>query len=240
MLPSPHRVLPVVFFALGIGYLVFALGLDARTMPGDPGYDPGPRAVPILSGIVLSAIALALILRDTVVGRAPAETGAGDDAMAATDRGVAVAVFIHIAVGVGFLAGFRSLGFVAVAAPALAVMLLTNRWLANRQSLRWHWVLVPPAASVISLAVMAGLQALGRLLSQTGLVDGGALRAAILIALLAGATALAVRMIGHATARDRLSILVVSAVAPPLTVLVVNGLFATRLPVWPAFVLPVT
>jgi hypothetical protein len=153
-----HRVMPALLVLTGLAYFAFAWGLDQRIMPGDPGYDPGSRALPIFSGLFLAGIALVLFVRDSLRARPPTDIESSRDDMRAGSAPVVLSVIVHLVGAVLLLAGLTTAGFLVASAVVLSVLLLENRRMAGDATPLIAWVMLPLIAAVGAVALYAGME----------------------------------------------------------------------------------
>ena len=141
-----ERLVTLVFFLLGIGYLAFALKTEATRMIGDAfGYDPGGRLFLVLAGTVMLLCSAVLLLRQWSEPPKPAPE---DNAPV-----ISTLVVGNIVVAVVFILGFRFLGYIVASALLVSTLICFNqRQLNNSPSL--GGILVANIATLIGLIVI--------------------------------------------------------------------------------------
>lgn len=130
--PLGLRVMPLVWLAFSIAYIIFSLSIDPRKMPADrEGWDPGSNAMPLGVGYVMAAMSGYLVITDRK--RPQADTSETDVPHAADDgRDVKRLVLATIIIALIYITTFRFLGFVITS--TFLVMSLTYLYIKQHVS----------------------------------------------------------------------------------------------------------
>ncbi len=187
---STKRIIPLVFMALSVLYLVFALTLKERHMIGDVrGWDPGSRFLPVGVGALGLAVSAYLFVRELLKaggrrrkGGAPAPPRApstprpgtlrpgGPPAAPAAEpvRPAAGLVVFAVAATLLYIATFRLLGFIL--GTNLLLFLLV--YFSFRREVRLEMALPAAWGAAASSAFVLVLYSLGRLVTRSMVLYG--------------------------------------------------------------------
>ncbi|NIS59676.1 MAG: hypothetical protein GTO13_02905 [Proteobacteria bacterium] len=154
-----RRAIPRVFILISIFYLIFAFSLEERRMIGDErGWDPGSRALPIGTGVIMLATSIYLTLREKPAAVGPEKL----------DEGSARLIVLTIALTVFYILLFRTTGFILSTNALLFTLIYFN----YRKGMEWHMVPGFGLGFVLSSGFVLLIYSLGRFITRSLVLYG--------------------------------------------------------------------
>ncbi|MFB0508489.1 MAG: tripartite tricarboxylate transporter TctB family protein [Thermodesulfobacteriota bacterium] len=154
-----RRAIPRVFILISIFYLIFAFSLEERRMIGDErGWDPGSRALPIGTGVIMLATSIYLTLREKPAAESPEKL----------DEGSARLILLTIALTVFYILLFRTTGFILSTNALLFTLIYFN----YRKGMEWHMVPGFGLGFVLSSGFVLLIYSLGRFITRSLVLYG--------------------------------------------------------------------
>ena len=148
-----------MFILISIFYLIFAFSLEERRMIGDErGWDPGSRALPIGTGVIMLATSIYLTLREKPAAESPESLG----------KGSARLIVLTIALTVLYILFFKTTGFILSTNALLFTLIYFN----YRKGMEWHMVSGFGLGLVVSSGFVVLVYSIGRFITRSLVLYG--------------------------------------------------------------------
>lgn len=149
-----RKAIPRVFILISIFYLIFAFSLEQRRMIGDErGWDPGSRALPVGTGVIMLATSIYLTLRE--------RHGAEDQGK--LEKGSARLIALTIVLSVFYILLLKTTGFIL----STNALLFTLVYFNYREGIEWHMVPGFSLGFVVSSVFVVLIYSLGRFITRS-------------------------------------------------------------------------
>ncbi len=153
------RAIPRVFVVISIFYLIFAFSLEQRRMIGDErGWDPGSRALPIGTGVIMLATSIYLTLREKPAAERPEKLEEGSGRL----------IGLTIVLTILYILLFKTSGFIL----STNALLFTLVYFNYRKGIEWHMVPGFGLGFVLSSGFVLMIYSLGRFITRSLVLYG--------------------------------------------------------------------